>query len=137
MWRAVREIDGAFHSVEFTHGVFDRAITYTASLPSGLTKAIDCTLLQIRDVTGILEQWELDKGVVKTYSQWQHATEDGAANAADAVVRVERQGEQIVKHVFKEGVALWSQVLDAVGNVIGSVGGAISDAWDSIKHWHF
>ncbi|KAH7142735.1 hypothetical protein B0J13DRAFT_608069 [Dactylonectria estremocensis] len=119
--RALREIEGKIDTFEWTRGVFDRSMTYAASLPSGIAKVSDCILLQNRDVGGILEQWELKKGAVKAYSRWQHSTEEGAAQAVDAVVRIERQGEKIVKHVFKEGIALQSQVLDAVGNVIGSV----------------
>ena len=52
-------------------------------------------------------------------------------------MRIERQGEKVVKHVFKEGVAVSSQVLDAVGNVISDLGSTFNDAWDSITHWHF
>lgn len=116
--------------------MFDRAITYAASLESGLARAADCVLLQIRDTNGILEEWQFDKGITKVYSRWQHVPENGAAKAVDALVRIEREGEKIVKHLFEGGIAVHTDVLDAAGNVVSSVEGAISNAWDSIKHWH-
>ncbi|KAJ5456166.1 hypothetical protein N7530_011440 [Penicillium desertorum] len=134
---AYRQIDGAIDVVEWLgSGVFDRAITYAASLESGLARAADCVLLQIRDINGNLEQWQLDKGITKVYSRWQNVPEDGAAKAVDALVRIERVGEKIVKHLFNGGIAVHTDVLDAAGNVVSSIEGALSDAWDSIKHWH-
>jgi hypothetical protein len=104
----IRAIDGVLDSVEWINGVFDRAMTYTTSLVSGISQGGDCILLQIRQAGGVLEQWQLEKGIVTSYSKWLNATEKGAAAAVDAVVRIEREGERIVKHIFKQGVAVSS-----------------------------
>ncbi|KAL2839426.1 hypothetical protein BJX68DRAFT_272109 [Aspergillus pseudodeflectus] len=136
--QAYRQIDGAIDVVErLSTGAFDRAMTYATSLESGLARAADCVLLQIRDPTGYLEEWQLEKGIIKAYSKWQQVSEDGVAQAVNAMVRIEREGEKIVKHLFKDGIGVHTDILDVAGNVIGSVGGAIAKALDSIKHWHF
>lgn len=133
---ALRQVEGKIDVVKWTRGVFDRSATYAASLPSGVAEARDCIVVQVRDISGALEQWELDRGVVKTYSRWQHSTEEGGAEAVDFVVHIEREGEKVVKRVFKDGVAVQKQILDAAGNVLKSVGGSLSHAWGSIRHWH-
>lgn len=95
-----------------------------------------CILVQVRDVSGVLEQWELDRGVMKTYSSRQRSTDKGGAQSVDAVVHIEREGEKVVKRVFKDGVAVQEQTLDAAVNVVKSAGGSILKAWGSIRPSH-
>ncbi|KAJ6083378.1 hypothetical protein N7467_007513 [Penicillium canescens] len=88
---------------EWAKGVFDRALAWSASSSSGIAKAADCILFQIRDMSGVLEEWQLDQAGLKAYSRWEKSTEDGFAAAVDTVLRIEREGEHLVKHIFKKG----------------------------------
>ncbi|ODM19352.1 hypothetical protein SI65_05970 [Aspergillus cristatus] len=93
-------ITGQLEVTEWVEGTFHKASKWATSSVSGIAKAVDCILVQVRDVTGIFEQWQLDKGVVKVYSKWEKSAKDGAARAVDSVLLIERQGEKIVKNVF-------------------------------------
>lgn len=134
---AVRSITGRLELTEWVEGTFHQASKWATSSTSGIAKAADCILVQVRNANGVFEEWQLDKGVVKVYSMWEKSAKSGAAQAVDNVLRIERQGEKIVRNVFKEGVSVTSQVVDAAGNVVSDLGKAAGKVWDSITHWHF
>lgn len=68
---AVRSITGQLELTEWVKGTFHQASKWATSSASGIAKATDCILYQVRNVNGIFEEWQLDKGVVKVYSKWK------------------------------------------------------------------
>jgi hypothetical protein len=55
-------------------------------------------------MSGVLEEWQLDQAGPKAYSRWEKSTEDGFAAAVDTFLRIKREGEHLVKHIFKKRV---------------------------------
>lgn len=134
---ALRGLGGQLDVIHWTQGVFQRSLSWTSSTLAGMAQAIDCTLFQLRLPDGVLDQWELARNVITNYTRWQRSTVAGSAEAIDQILRIEREGEKIVKHVFKEGIAVTSQLLDAAGNVVSNLAKAIGGIFKPIKHWHW
>jgi N6-adenosine-specific RNA methylase IME4 len=87
-------------------------------------------------MSGVLEEWQLDQVGLKAYSRWEKSTEDGFAVAVGTFLRIEREGEHLVKHIFKKGANITSQIVDGFDKVISDAGSTLKKAVDSIKHWH-
>lgn len=134
---ALRKLGGQLDVIYWTGGVFQKSLSWAVSTVTGASQAINCTLLQLRMPDGIFDQWELANGEIARFMRWQRSTVTGVAEAIDQTLRIEREGEKIVKHVFKEGVAVASQILDAAGNVLSDVVDAIGGFFKPITHWHW
>jgi hypothetical protein len=133
---------GQLEVMRWNGGIFAHSLSWAASTLTGVTQGIDCILFQLRSaVDGVFDQWQLDHGVVRSFTRWRKSTVAGSADAVDQVLRIEHAGGKIVKHVFQQGLVVSSQVVDSLGNVISDLGkdfgGALGGLFKPISHWHW